>query len=425
MASSRALLFVAMAVGPLVAQAFATAMDSYAEASGVPGGAAALTQALSPLDGFVAPLFGAYAVAATLLFPFVAIRAVSAEKESGAHALMLQGRWHPIQLVNAKFSALLLVWVALWIPGLVALAWWRAAGGHLAAAETIGVLVGHLCRGAFVAGLGIACGAIAESAASAAVIALAVTLGAWALDFAAAVRGGLAESLAQFTPDAALRTFEHGDVQLRVLVVTALVVTTLTFVGVVLLEPARSRALRWTILIVLVVETAATVAPAATLRRSWDLSEDQRNSLDPADARALAALAAPLTVTVHLGPEDPRRADLERSVLRKLRRVVPVMRVEYPAQSGTGLFAGGGAGYGEVWYDLGGKRAMNRSSAETTVLATIYELAGVPEPQRGESAYPGYPLRARAAAWQVIVLAAGWPLAVLAGWLAFRRRNGA
>src|SRR5262249_55998013 len=77
-------------IGPLVGQGFITAVNLYAEVSGIGGGPAALAQGLSPLDGILVPAFGAYDLAVTLLFPFVAIRLVSAEKDSGAMKLALQ-----------------------------------------------------------------------------------------------------------------------------------------------------------------------------------------------------------------------------------------------------------------------------------------------------------------------------------------------
>lgn len=423
--ASRSALLVALAAGPLVAHAFATALDSYAEASGVPGGAAALTQAMSPLDGFVSPVFGAYSVIATLLFPFVAIRSVSAEKDSGGHLLVLQGPHRVATLVGVKFVVLMLAWVAIWTPGVLALAFWAFAGGHLNATETVGVLAGHFVRGTIVASLGMACAALAESGASASVLALGATLGAWAIDFTAAVRGGIVESIAKFTPDSMLRTFEHGDVQASVIAVAALVASSFLIAAIVELEPARPRVVRWVLLGAVLVEIVAAAFPAAGMRATWDLSEDQRNSFHPADVAALATITAPVHVTVHLGPEDPRRADLERSVLRKLRRALPRATVTYAAQGATGLFEGPGSKYGEVWYEVGDRREMNRSSVESIALATVYQLAGRPEPARTESAYPGYPLRVRAAVWQILVLAAGWPLLVLGGWLAFRRTNDA
>ncbi len=423
--ASRPMLFVALAAGPLVAHGFATALDAYSEASGVPGGAAALTQALSPLDGFVVPTLGAYSVIATLLFPFVAIRGVSSEKESGAHLLALQGPFRLSTIVAAKFVAALAAWIALWIPGLLALAFWRAMGGHLDAGETSWVLGGHLLRGALVVSLGVASAAVAESGASAAVIALAVTLGGWALDFAATVQGGTVAALAQFTPDSSLRTFEQGNVQLRVIAVTLVVIVAFLLVAGTWLDPARPqrRRLMWggTTL----VAAALLAALATTLRPSWDTSEDRRNSFSRADQRLLATIAAPIKVTAYLGPEDPRRSDLEQNLLRKLRRAAPDVEVQYAAQSRTGLFEGPGSHYGEVWYEVEGKRELNRSSVETIALETIYRLAGVAEPVREENGYPGYPLRKHAMPWHVLVLALGWPLLVLAGWLAYRRSGGA
>src|SRR6185369_3889491 len=120
---------------PLVGHAMITAVESYAEASGIGGGAAALSQGLSPLDGFVVPLFGAYALASALLLPFVAIRLLSAEKESGAMLVMLQSRFDPATMVSAKFVTLLLAWLVAWAPGLVGLLLWRSYGGHLASSE--------------------------------------------------------------------------------------------------------------------------------------------------------------------------------------------------------------------------------------------------------------------------------------------------
>src|SRR2546425_5254040 len=88
--ASRAYWLMLLMIGPLVGHSFITAVDLYAEASGIGGGPAALSQGLTPLDGIVVPTFGAYDLAVTLLFPFVAIRLIAAEKESGALKLLLQ-----------------------------------------------------------------------------------------------------------------------------------------------------------------------------------------------------------------------------------------------------------------------------------------------------------------------------------------------
>src|SRR4029079_12157951 len=125
--------------GPLVGHAFATAVDVYGEASDAGGGPAARAQGLSPLDGIVVPTFGAYAIAAMLLFPFVAIRAVAAEKENGALALLVQSRVNLGTMVIVKFVVLLVAWIVAWVPGVAALAMWRASGGHLYGPEVVTV----------------------------------------------------------------------------------------------------------------------------------------------------------------------------------------------------------------------------------------------------------------------------------------------
>ena len=168
LASSRALLLLLALLSPLVGHAFITAVTTYAEVSGIGGGPAALAQGLSPLDGLVVPTFGAYALAVTLLFPFVAIRLVSAEKQSGALKLLLQARRSLGLMLVLKVVALLAAWLAAWLPGLLALLLWGAYGGHLYAPEVAGLLLGHLLRATLTCAVAIACPAAraAERAAS-------------------------------------------------------------------------------------------------------------------------------------------------------------------------------------------------------------------------------------------------------------------
>lgn len=419
---SRAWLLVALAIGPLVGLAWREAASIYTEMSGTPGdAAAALSGALSPLDGIVSPVLGAYAVVATLLLPFVAIRTVAAEKANGAHGLLLQSTLPLWRQVLSRFVALLGTW-ALWLmPGLFVLVLWRLRGGHLELTEASGVLLGHLLHGAFVAALGLASAAITESAASAAVVALAVTLGAWAVDFTASVRGGIAATLAPYTPDAMLRSFEHGLIAYNEIAVALTLLVALLGITVIWLEPAqRRRTALWRTGAVLAV-SAIVLPVAARLHGGRDLSEDRRNSFAPADERALAGITQPLAITVHLGPSDPRRADLERGVLQKLVRVMPHVTVTYAAQSSTGLFAGNEEHYGEIWYELGGAKDMSRSSVPNIVLETIYQLAKVTPPAGDAPMYPGYPARITAQLWEVLSLCFTWPLAVAALW--YRRRQ--
>jgi ABC-type transport system involved in multi-copper enzyme maturation permease subunit len=421
LAAARPTLLFALALGPLVGHTFVTAVQSYAEVSGAGGGPAALSQGLSPLDGIVVPTFGAYAIAATLLFPFVAIRLVSSEKETGALSLLLQARPKLATMVLVKFLVLVGAWIVAWIPGLVALIMWRAYGGHLHAPEVATVLVGYLLRGVLVIALAMAAAAATEGAASAAVVTLAITLGTWALDFIAQVRGGRALAIARFTPDAVIRVFERGELRLDIVAVTVIVAATALALAIAWLRPARTRPWIASRTLAVLGVAAVGIVAAARLRASWDLSEDRRNSFASIDERALRRIHSPLDVQVHLAPEDPRLADLEREVLHKLRRTLPDVRVTYSARSSTGLFEGPGEHYGEVWYALDGRQVMTRSTTEPIVLETIYQLARIPPVERPtESAYPGYPLVANPG-MAAPILYGLWPLAVALFWWSHRR----
>src|SRR4051794_22522514 len=71
--ASRAFWLLLIVAGLLVGHAFLTATATYAELSGAGGGPSVLAQGLGPLDGILAPTFGAYGIAATFLLPFVVI----------------------------------------------------------------------------------------------------------------------------------------------------------------------------------------------------------------------------------------------------------------------------------------------------------------------------------------------------------------
>ena len=63
------------------------------------------------------------------------------------------------------------------------------------------------------------------------------------------------------------------------------------------------------------------------------------------------------------------------------------------ANSRTGLFEGAGEHYGEIWYELAGRRAMNRSTTVPIVIEQLYQLAQLPVPAAlDEPDFPGYPL---------------------------------
>jgi hypothetical protein len=307
------------------------------------------------------------------------------------------------------------------LPGLLAMALWRSYGGHLHAPETLNLLLGHLLRALLSGGIAVAAAAIAESAASAAIITLGITVGTWALDFIAAARGGFLQELANYTPTAALRFFEHGLLRLStVLVMLALGVAGFAL-AVIWLHTGRTWKFRLLATVVVALLVAVVTIGAAGLRSSWDLSENRRNSFPPADEAMLRQIQQPLRITVFLSAEDPRLTDFEQNILRKLRRNLPRLEVDYAGSGRTGLFAGAADNYGEIWYEMNGRKVTDRSTVEEVVLEQIYQLASVQPPEHSqENAFAGYPLVAhpKRAAW---IFYAAWPLLTILAWWGLRK----
>jgi len=367
------------------------------------------------------PTLGAFYVAVTLLFPFVAIRTLGSDKQSGGLTLLLQLPYPPAALVLAKLAAAMAGWLLALVPALSALILWTALGGHLHAPETLNLLLGHLLYGLLVAAVGLFAAAVADAPATAAIAALAFVLGAWVLDFAAAGQGAWMRRLADLSPTAALRGFESGLFSLPAVLGMLAAAAALVALAVVWLPPGRTAAWKAALSAVVLIATTGLGLAASRADFYGDLSESRRNSFAPGDEAALRSLAEPLAITVHLSPDDPRLADFERQVLGKLRRLVPRLSVNV-AETPRGLFtASGDDRYGLVLYDYGGRRDESRSTSPREVLPLLYGLAGV-TPERTEAAdYPGHPLvadaRPAASAWFYAAL----PVLLALAWWRVRR----
>jgi ABC-2 type transport system permease protein len=422
LAASRAFWLLLLIVGLLTGQSFITAMNAYAEASGIGGGPAALAQGLSPLDGILTPTLGAYDLAITLLFPFVAIRLIANEKSSDALKLMLQWPASIERQIAAKVLALLGAWIVSLVPFFIALAMWRGFGGHLHAAEVLNLLAGYTLRFLMTAGIAMAAASLMSGAANAAIVVLAFTIGTWALDFIAAGRGGIVQTMASFTPTATLRGFERGLLRIDVVLVM-LILSLLGFaITATWLHLGRTFKAHMAGTAVFTILTFLAIANVLMLvRTSVDLSENRRNSFSPSAERVLSSIVDALKITVYLSSEDPRMTDFENNVLVKLRRSMREVNVTYPLAGRSGLFEND-ARYGSIDYRLGVKTAMSRSTTEEIVLDTIYDLAGVHAPAGSLSTYPGYPLARRAggAGWVFYVM---WPAVVVLTVILSRRRT--
>jgi hypothetical protein len=72
-------------------------------------------------------------------------------------------------------------------------------------------VLGHFLDGLLVASIALFAGAVAESAATAAIIVLAMTIGSWVVDVAAVGQVPLASVLSSLSLTAVLLSFEHGS----------------------------------------------------------------------------------------------------------------------------------------------------------------------------------------------------------------------
>jgi ABC-2 type transport system permease protein len=264
--------------------------------------------------------------------------------------------------------------------------------------------------------------ALTEHPSTAAILTLSVTVGTWIINFFGAVQGGWWERAAGYTPAAMVAEFQHGLVRFDTVLIA--LVLTLTGLGIAAvwmrLGMAVSRRVR---------ESASASACSRPAASSRVRSSPRVGMLPKAEAirsprrrTGAPSIHVPLRIEVHLAPEDPRRVDLEHHALSKLRRVMPKLEVQYVSNTSIGLFEQTSAGYGEIWYDLGGRRTMSRVTTAEGVLEAIYSLAGVTPPaETDEDVFRGHPLAVPAKGAGTIFYAL-WPALFLVSGVLARRR---
>src|SRR5215467_6051005 len=149
-------------MGPLVGVSFISAVRTYAEASGLSGTAAGVGEAFSPLVGVWAPTFSACELAAAFLLPFVAIRLVAGDRQSGALKLELQRPMPAFTRIAAKAIILAAAWLIASLAPAAAVALWKIYGGSIYAPELAAVVFGHLLNAGLMIALGAAAASITE-----------------------------------------------------------------------------------------------------------------------------------------------------------------------------------------------------------------------------------------------------------------------
>jgi ABC-2 type transport system permease protein len=390
---SKAWWVLLLAMGPLVGVSFISAVRTYAEVSGLNGTSAGVGEALAPLIGVWAPTFSACELAAVFLLPFVAIRLVSGDRQSGALKLELQQGLSTFARIAAKTLVLLAGWVLAMLPPVSAIFLWKSYGGSAYAPELVTLMFGHVLNAGLTIALAAAMASLTENASTAAILTLSFTVGTWIVNFFGAIQGGFWERVSSFTPAAIVADFQHGLVRLdTTLIALVLILAGLGFAAIWMHvgAPVRRRVLQS---IALCLAAAAAIFICTFARPSWDTSESRGNSFPEADEEALRQIHSPLHIEVHLAPEDPRRVDLDHRALSKLRRIMPNLEVKYISSTSIGLFEQTRAGYGEIWYSLDGRKLMSRVTTAEGVLETIYAVAGIPQPAENDDAvFRGHPL---------------------------------
>jgi hypothetical protein len=391
---SRAWWLLLLAMGPLTGVSFISAVRTYAEVSGLNGTAAGVGEAMAPLIGVWAPTFSACELAAVFLLPFVAIRQVAGDRQSGALKLELQRNLFPAARMTAKTIVLLAGWLIAMLPPLSAIVLWKFYGGSTYAPEMATLVGGHILNAGLTIALAAAAASLTEHPSTAAILTLSMTVGTWIVSFFAAIQGGLWERAATFTPAAIVADFQHGLVRLDTV-----------FISLVLMLAGLGVATIWQRLGIAVsrraVESAALAAATVIaivactfVHANWDNSESRNNSFSRADEQALRQIRGPLKIEVHLAPEDPRRSELDRRAISKLRRILPHLDVQYISATSIGIFEQTNAGYGEIRYSMNGKTVVSRATTEEAALESIYEISGVHPPNLNEPVFRGHPLAA-------------------------------
>jgi MYXO-CTERM domain-containing protein len=420
--TSRSWWVMLSVIGPLVGVSFISAVRTYAEASGLNGTAAGVGEAFSPLVGVWAPTFSACEIAAAFLLPFVAIRLVSGDRQSGALKLELQHPMPAAVRIGAKALVLLTGWIVATVAPLVGVVLWRSYGGSIYAPELTTIVAGHMLNAGLTIALAAATASVTEHPSTAAILTLTVTVGTWIVNFVAAVQGGVWDRLAGYTPTAMVAEFQHGLVRLdAVLIGLALFAAGLVLAAIwIRLGVAVTR--RAYESVALGALTAAILFACTFITPSWDFSENRMNSFSEADEETLKQIHGPLRIEAHFAAEDPRRSDLERRALSKLRRVMPKVQVQYVSATSIGLFEQTSQHYGEIWYDLNGRRAMSRVTTAEGVLETIYDLAGVNPPPETDEVFRGHPLAVPPKGAGAVFYGI-WPALVVAAAFFVRRRR--
>ncbi len=400
--ANRAFWILLLVLCPLLGYSFIQAVDLFSAASRTAIERLELAGGMTTLDGVLVPTLGAFYLATTLLFPFVAIRALGHEKQTGALKLGVQLPVSETELIVLKLGAICLVWVLSLTPAISAIVFWKCLGGFVSPVELANLLLGHALYAVMVASVALFAAAVTDSVSAGAIITLAFTLGFWVLDFTVGSQGGPLAYLASLSPTGVLRECEHGWFSLPRIAQIGVLALCFTALAIAWLPSGVTSRKKIATSAIILVTSTVIFAAAANARFYVDVTVDRRNSFSPADETALRQMKDPLNIAIYLSPDDSRLREMESNVLAKLRRIVPNVSMRYAAVPNVGLLSvPGDDRYGLIAYQYQGRREESRSNSFSEILPILHKLAGVAVTPVETPAFVGHPLAADStpAAW--------------------------
>src|SRR6516162_3797036 len=169
---NRAFWILLLVLCPLLGYSFIQAVDLFSAASRTALERPKLAAGMTTLDGVLVPTLGAFYLATTLLFPFVAIRALGHEKQTGALKLGVQLPVSETELVVLKLGAICLVWALSLTPAISAIVLWKCFGGFVSMVELTNLLFGHALYAVTVASVALFAAAVTDSVSGGAIVTL-------------------------------------------------------------------------------------------------------------------------------------------------------------------------------------------------------------------------------------------------------------
>jgi len=403
---ARVTWFVAAISALLVGHGFVLAVDLYSAASRTAIGQELIRAQLDPLAGIVRPTLGALYFAAAILLPVIAARGLAIEKERGGYGALALRAGSTGRVVAAKHLAALAAAALLVAPPVVLFAAFVAVGGRLDAGETVIAALGHALDLVLITSAAVAAAAATRTVAQATVLAIALSLGSWAIDasseFAALAWMG---SLEWASVGKRLAPFEDGIVSLGSLGWLAIACASATLIAqlVARIEHARRR---WWLAGAIAALTVPLLAVLGHVHRGHDGSEQHRHSFPEAIVDALRDVPGGIAVDVWLDRDDGRRTELERGPLAKLLLARPDLELGMPLDAATASIATRDADYGRIVAHIGDRVRETRSSSADEIVRCILDAAGRAMPRWDEPAYPGYPFIAEGAPRTLLLLLA-------------------